>query len=370
LKIIAFDIETQLVPDGIEDLAMLEKSLDVYCIATAQWPPIEEPESGNYEIRLWHGGWGSVLSLESEVADSLNKGELSAFLHFLDERMTEGYIPVGFNSTHFDLQALAMSTGDWVLARKIAKGHYDMMLEMVARKGFGCKLQRAGEAIGSGKSLSGGVVEEYWALGDQETRQKVLDYVRSDAVLTADVAMKAMQSGSFKWITSKGNVANWELDSADGEFTFLTVEEIMKLRDPDTSWMDKPPMFTKESLAAWVFDEGSVWTSRNSYEDDDGINIGDLVDKSGALIDYGMAVEPNDEWDCVFIRRRDGQYGYINITGYRDPGFVPLGELWARGRQMEIAEASMALEITFRELFDPAARRVEQETEPINPEDL
>jgi hypothetical protein len=340
MKLLAFDVETDNIPS--EGIWALQNPLRVYCAATVAW------DGEKAEELVWYGGDSDVCS---ERADEMTAFDCNAFLVYLIGMMTDGYTPVSFNGTQFDLPVMAMASGDWEMARAIGLPHFDMFLEMVARKGFGCKLSKAAEAIGAEKLMSGEQVEIAWSV--PEERQKVLDYVLSDARITLDVALKALQSGAFKWVTGKGSTSSWPLDGQ-----FATVRECMEFSPPDTSWMTSGPRFDMEQMTAWLLEDGASWTPVFSSDDEpaEEVALDQVIECVGSLIDYSLKREGNTEWESLLIKKQDGTFVWVNLSWFSNPEYAPLCELWsAFSEPMGAAEMGRRLREVMPELFTESA---------------
>jgi len=123
--------------------------------------------------------------------------------------------------------------------------HVDMMFHVFCDRGFPVALDKAAQALGiPGKppGMSGVLAPRLWAQG---RFQDVEDYVSQDVRIALQVAVKCESQRRFDWMTRRGTVSSIPLPRG-----WLTVQEAMRLPEPDTSWMSSP--IPRREFTRWL----------------------------------------------------------------------------------------------------------------------
>ncbi len=176
-----------------------------------------------------------------DASGVLSPGGATRVVRRLEELVADGGTLVTWNGAGFDLPVLAQASGLRAECVRLALASVDMMFQVLATKGWPIKLAVALEGMGlPGKTGDGREAVTLWREGRQ---QEVLDYCAADAARTLQLALAA-HGQQLRWTSGKGTPQSMSL--AGG---WLTVEQCLKLPEPDTSWMDQP--LRREDLLAW-----------------------------------------------------------------------------------------------------------------------
>jgi len=198
-----------------------------------------------------------------------------------------GYPILTWNGMGFDFDVLAEEVQDpgWALEiSKMSMHHIDMGFLQLCQMGYMIGLDTAAHGLGlHGKTegMHGDLAPYLWngsvpfdddwtepteeqatallALGvnpgTREAQDLCLEYVAQDVRTTAEVYEALLDQGSVYWTTRRGTQSRYpwqpiqkgeDRDSA----SMLTVQEALKIREPDTSWMTSPR--TRESCMEWI----------------------------------------------------------------------------------------------------------------------
>ncbi len=244
-KYLAFDIETsKVLPDGCDDIHM-HRPLGITCAA------IKFGDSG--EVLKYC--FNEVLCDGEELAyfgqsRAMRRHEVAFIVKALTVHVSRGYTIVTHNGLGFDFDILAEESGLHDECRFLALKHVDMMFHFFCIKGFAIGLDSAARVIGLGKpkDIDGSIAPQLWANGEY---RKVLDYVASDCNITLAVAMECELQSGISWISKKGRTMKCKMP--DG---LLTVEDAMKLPEPDNSWLDEP--WTRSKFSSWLSGDSNV----------------------------------------------------------------------------------------------------------------
>ena len=232
-KYIAFDIETAKdLPDHVDDLKAY-RPLGICCAVTL----VQDEDDAQHFFSTDAGG---VISAQ------MSKSDLQSLVGFLLDRVASGYTIVTWNGLGFDFDVLAEESGLVAECSTLAAAHIDMMFHVFCLKGFPVSLSSAAEAIGvQGKTpgIEGAVAPRLWAQGKTN---EVLAYSTNDCRMTLDVAIKTEQRGQFSWITRRGKPSSCELIRGQ----WCTVDQALRLPNPDTSWMDDP--WPRSRFTSWM----------------------------------------------------------------------------------------------------------------------
>ncbi len=195
--------------------------------------------SSDGDLRLWYerdaAGLASGMLMTAPTAQLL--------VAWLRQMADAGYIIVTWNGSGFDFRVLARASGMKEECIALAWDHIDMMFWFHCLRGFSIGLDKAAEAIGSGKTagLSGADAPKLWAAGQYD---QVLHYVAQDVRATEAVYLAALRNNGIQWQTTNGRMSK-------AEGTPLTVREAFKLPKPDTSWMKQKP-WPRTHFIGWM----------------------------------------------------------------------------------------------------------------------
>jgi hypothetical protein len=120
-----------------------------------------------------------------------------------------------------------------------------MMFHVFCDRGFPVALDKAAQALGiPGKppGMSGVLAPRLWAQG---RFQDVMDYVSQDVRIALQIAVKCESQRRFDWLTRRGTVSSMALPRG-----WLTVQEALRLPEPDTSWMSSP--IPRREFTRWL----------------------------------------------------------------------------------------------------------------------
>ncbi len=234
-KFLAFDIETATDVPGDDFNWKPFRPLGISCAATFS----TEDEAP----KLWHGGQGVTTP-----TSKMEKNEAAGLVDYLVAMANSGFTIVTWNGLAFDFDVLAEESGRLAECRQLALEQVDMMFHVFCVKGFPVGLDSAARGTGiTGKpaGMSGIKAPQLWLQG---RHQEVLDYVAQDVRTTLNLASTCDQRRSLRWITRKGSPSACPLPKG-----WLTVEDALRLPEPDTSWMDKP--MSRSGFTAWLQSE-------------------------------------------------------------------------------------------------------------------
>jgi hypothetical protein len=231
-KYLAFDIETaKILPRDVPDI-LAHRPLGITC-AAALATDKKDPQL------FYSTDAGGTPSAQ------MSKDDLSALVDFLTAQVKNDYTILTHNGLGFDFDVLAEESGRLNDCGELAIGHVDTMFHVFCCKGFGVKLDKAGEAIGVRKleGVEGWKAPQLWKDGKHET---VLKYVGQDCRIALEVAEKSEERRRFSWITGSGTIGNLDLSKG-----WLTVQDAMKLPLPDTSRMKFTP-WPRSKFTKWL----------------------------------------------------------------------------------------------------------------------
>jgi len=229
---LAFDIETAKDVLGEDFNWRPHRPLGISCAAT-----LASDGSGP---RLWYG------KTRDELPDKrMSREDARGLVEYLSKMAADGFAILTWNGLGFDFDILAEESGVVASCKECALRHVDMMFHVFGSLGYPVSLEKAAQGMGlPGKppGMSGVKAPKLWAQG---RFQEVLDYVAQDVRTALQIAQTCDQRRRFEWITSKGTKNSLPLK--DG---WLTVQQAMRLPEPDTSWMSKP--LPRREFSAWV----------------------------------------------------------------------------------------------------------------------
>ncbi len=256
-KIAAFDIE--IVNEYDTDMQLQEQlPLGVSCIGVASTSNTPNVKTVFHE---YYPGCHHNAK-PGEVGGAMEPADIKRFIDHLLSLHWSDYTIVSWNGMGFDFEVLAYESDTYEVLSQIARDHWDIMFQVLCIKGFPVGLTSCSKAFSVGEKaegISGADVPKLWAAGitgkdirtmeamgtqpaeikqllkeGVEARQKVIRYVRGDALLTLDVAKAILMSGELRWITQKGK------RNSISPFKPLSAMESNRLPYPNTSWMTNP----------------------------------------------------------------------------------------------------------------------------------
>jgi hypothetical protein len=234
-RYIAFDIETaKALPAHVTDLKA-HRPLGICCAAT-----LVAADDGP---RLWHG-----KADDGKPSRQMTRDDAAQLVEYLSAVTRDGYLIVTWNGLGFDFDILAEESGMWAECRWLARGHVDMMFHAHCELGYPVGLDRAAKASGlKGKSpkVAQHLVPQLWSDGKAD---EVLEYLVQDVRTTLELAVECEHRRSLKWIAQSGKIRSFALRPA-----WLTVEQAMRLPEPDTSWMQS--RLPRSHFTSWLYED-------------------------------------------------------------------------------------------------------------------
>lgn len=226
----AFDIETvKRFPDGAD--WRKHRPLGIACAAAAS--SMEQP-------RIWHG-----TDAAGAIATRMARNELRQLVGDLVAAVDRGFTLLTWNGTGFDFDILAEESGMIDECRTLAANHVDMMFHLFCVKGYPLALRTA--CIGSGttaksEGMDGAKAVQMWHAG---ARQEVIDYCVRDVQATLELANATERKRRLTWRSRAGNLQFLPIPSG-----WKTVEDALRIPEPDTSWMTHP--LTRSEFTDWL----------------------------------------------------------------------------------------------------------------------
>jgi hypothetical protein len=204
-------------------------------------------KDGKFTRKFWYN--------EDEAELAMTELQCVDMLLQLSEWQDAGHKIVTWNGLSFDFHVLAMESGQYELASRVAMAHADMMFHIVAKKGHRLGLDAALGGAGLASKLhevtlttgevitemSGAMAPELWQKGE---RQAVLDYLGVDVDQTAALANHISRTRKISW-TSKAGRRN-----AVPVGLLPTVAECLEWPEPYVAWMDNPPK--RSDFMSWM----------------------------------------------------------------------------------------------------------------------
>jgi len=229
---LAFDIETAKDVPGDDFNWRPYRPLGISCAATLA-SDIGQP-------LLWYGKTRDGLP-----AERMSQEDAQGLVQYLAKMAAQGYRILTWNGLGFDFDILAEESNAAAGCRECALRHVDMMFHVFCSLGYPVGLEKAAQGMGvPGKppGMSGVKAPKLWAEGHY---QEVLDYVAQDVRTALEIARTGEKRRRFEWITRKGTKNSLPLTNG-----WLTVQEALRLPEPDTSWMSKP--LSRREFTAWM----------------------------------------------------------------------------------------------------------------------
>jgi hypothetical protein len=230
---LSFDIETaKVTPEG-EDV-QLHRPLGISCWAVA-WVD-------GRDVVVSHSFSGT--DAEGGITPQLTREECIALVWRLHRAVERGFTILTHNGAGFDFDILAEESGMHSLCAHLALHSVDTCFLVHCLKGFPVGLDAIARGMGlSGKAegMSGALAPQMWAEGKF---QEVLAYVEQDVRATLNVALEIEKLRLLAWISRSGK-RNILLVPQ-----LLTVEEALRLPEPNTSWMSDP--LPRSRFVGWM----------------------------------------------------------------------------------------------------------------------
>jgi hypothetical protein len=236
-KFLAFDLEIATdIPTGTEDWKSLAP-LGITVAAT---------------MSDLHGGamahYGAKADWQTKQVGPkprMSQADAIKLVDYLTSMGSSGYTILTWNGLSFDFNVLAIESELYKECASLALHHVDMMFHIFCVKGFAVGLDNAAKAMKTNRKtegVHGDMAPQMWRDGKYK---EVIEYVTQDVKTTLDLGQTCESEKIFRWITKRGPMAFMPL--TDG---WLTVEEALKLPEPDVSWMDKP--WPRSKFSAWM----------------------------------------------------------------------------------------------------------------------
>ncbi len=224
---VVFDLETEVTPGPLN----LERHIPAITVA-ATLADGDEP-------RLWYEQ-GTEGQATGEV---LSQQGARTLVGYLVDAAQAGQTIITWNGAGFDFRVLAQASGLVSECVELAWGHLDLMFWFHCANGYSVGLDRAAQAVGSGKTrgMNGQEAARLWGAGEYE---RVLDYAAQDVRALEAIYQGAQRSKVLRWINTRGR-----LSRAPGPL--LAVRDAYKLPLPDTSWMRRAP-WPREKFVGWM----------------------------------------------------------------------------------------------------------------------
>jgi hypothetical protein len=224
---VVFDLETEVTPGPLN----LERHVPAITVGATL--------VSDGEPRLWYE-WGAEGKATGEMLSQQGAGEL---VQYLAGAVRAGETIVTWNGAGFDFRVLAQASGMVDACVELAWGHLDLMFWFHCRNGYSVGLDRAAQAVGSGKTqgMDGAEAARLWGAGEYD---QVLDYVAQDVRALEAIYKGAQLSNALRWINTRGRTSR-----AGGPL--LSVRDAFKMPLPDTSWMRRAP-WPREKFVGWM----------------------------------------------------------------------------------------------------------------------
>jgi hypothetical protein len=226
-KYLAFDLEIAAdIPVGTEDWKSLAP-LGITVAAT---------------MSDLHGGatthYGTMADWQTKQVGPkprMSTADAVKLVDYLQLAVRNGFTILTWNGLSFDFNVLAIESGLKKECAELALHHVDMMFHIFCVKGFAVGLDNAAKAMKTNRKtegVHGDMAPKMWREGKF---REVIEYVTQDVKTTIDIGQTCESEKVLRWITRRNTTAYMPLP--DG---WRTVEEALKLPEPDNSWMDSP----------------------------------------------------------------------------------------------------------------------------------
>ena len=225
-KLLAFDIETTEFDDS-KDI----RSAGITCAAVV----IDRGDP-----TIWYGG-----KQDGEFHQRMAEFEVLEMLDYLWGMFQAEYQIYTWNGLGFDFNILFNQSGGDKRCKQIAHSHIDMMFHFFCKQGYAISLEKAATGMGlKGKTegMEGALAPTMWRNGEFA---QVLDYLEQDARVTLSLAKRCDIEKQVRWTSNTGRNRVCELPAG-----WLTVDEALKMEEPDTSWMSTP--WPRSKFIGWL----------------------------------------------------------------------------------------------------------------------
>jgi len=235
MRFISFDLETlRLIPEDSTNEDWKENfPLGISCAGLAF----------DDEVKIWRAKSG------------LSKIQAGRLVRYMAGKVEDGYTLVTWNGASFDFFVLAECSGLYDQCAELALNHVDLMVMVTFTKGWRLSLQTVCKGAGlAGKvkevtlqdgttidNMDGEMAVGLWAKGDYEP---VLTYLAGDVEQTLALANKIYRDKIMKWKSQSGNAQMMTVPK------MLLVKDCFDIPEPDTDWMDDPPVRYK--FISWM----------------------------------------------------------------------------------------------------------------------
>ena len=175
----------------------------------------------------------------------MSRKEAKELLHEI-WHMAQTHRLATWNGTGFDLPVLGSEAGDMATARQLALSHTDMMLHVLAEKGWPIGLNTAAKGMSLPGKQEGTAGEDVPRLWTEGYHQQVINYCSQDARTTLDIAVTAEMQRQLTWHSRSGRPQTLSLHNG-----WLTVPQALELPIPDTPWIKDPVQ--RDTFTSWLY---------------------------------------------------------------------------------------------------------------------
>jgi hypothetical protein len=227
MGIVVFDLETEALSGPLN----LDRQIPAITVAATL------VEDGQPQLWYEQDGQGQA------TGEVLSRERAGALVRYLAGAVQAGQTIVTWNGAGFDFRVLAQASGLLDECVELAWGHLDLMFWFHCRNGYSVGLDRAAQAVGSGKAhgMDGAEAARLWEEGEYD---RVLEYVGQDVRALEAIYRGAQRSNALRWINTRGR-------SSQASGPLLAVRDAFKMPPPDTSWMRRAP-WPREKFVGWM----------------------------------------------------------------------------------------------------------------------
>jgi len=232
MKQMAFDLEiAKPLPPDAQDL-MAHRPLGISCAATLAGDE-DEPH-------LWfsRGGEGGYLG-------QMTARDAQALVAYLSAAVGNGYTLLTWNGLGFDFDILAQESQTMAdQCKALALQHIDMFFHLFCLLGYGLGLDAVAKGLrlpGKQAGIDAALVPQMWQSGQYD---QVLAYVAQDVRTIMAIAQRVDAVRHVQWTARSGRPNRVPIQR------WLTVEEALRLPEPDTSWMRNP--WPRNKFVGWL----------------------------------------------------------------------------------------------------------------------
>lgn len=193
------------------------------------------------ELKLWHSDYADVMSKETAT-------ELANYLIAAHET---GTAVVSFNGAKFDFAILArhLNPEDRARLQKVARGHFDIMLDFACARGYYASMDSFAKGCGlSPKTWNGLEASNAWIANQPGDRERVVSYCGEDVRVLSEL---------YDFIVCNGYALRTTKAGREQRIEFLPLREVADALSayakdpPDCSWMTSPAPVMSAGLA-WL----------------------------------------------------------------------------------------------------------------------